>query len=288
MSKLSQPLKELISAAHAKPGPVPAPKNIRSIFDSISKDAASKKVGLPAWLTLSTATTMTMNSPESLLQLHDLVSSSGDKARSIYAAELMREVGLKCISFNGIPRTINMLGAFHSGLPSSISSSLSTTPTRNITPSNLTTSQARGRSLWNSVYIPFQDKLLSKLGESHPDLPVHILESHYAGLLSDPVPVTQRPSGAKVGRILTSLTALACLRSQTGVGPQVTSHVFGLRKAFGDGSFEAEGEEQVEGAKWLATDEGSIWALQLVDSIVSGIGEGRGTSFAPGIEKAKL
>jgi hypothetical protein len=46
---------------------------------------------------------MTMNSPESLTELHQLVSSSSnDSKQAVYAAELMREVGLKCISFNGV------------------------------------------------------------------------------------------------------------------------------------------------------------------------------------------
>ena len=102
MSKLSQPLKELIASAHAKPGPIPAPKQIRSVYDSIAKEAKAQNVGLPAWLTLSTATTMTMNSPDSMLELHRLVSSSGDKNQAVHNAELMREVGLKCISFNGV------------------------------------------------------------------------------------------------------------------------------------------------------------------------------------------
>jgi hypothetical protein len=55
--------------------------------------------GLPAWLTVSTAATMTMNSPDSLLQLHRIATASSDK---VATAELMREVGLKCISFNSI------------------------------------------------------------------------------------------------------------------------------------------------------------------------------------------
>ena len=102
MSKLSQPLKDLISSSHARPGALPAPKNIRSVYDAIGKEAAMHNVGLRPWLTLSTATTMTMNSPDSMLELHNLVASGGDKKHAVFAAELMREVGLKCISFNGV------------------------------------------------------------------------------------------------------------------------------------------------------------------------------------------
>jgi hypothetical protein len=45
---------------------------------------------------------MTMNSPESLVQLHKLVSESRSKEESVYLAELIREIGLKCIGFNGV------------------------------------------------------------------------------------------------------------------------------------------------------------------------------------------
>lgn len=91
-----------------------------------------------------------------------------------------------------------------------------------------------------------------------------------------------------MGRVLTSVVAVACLRAQTGVGPQVTSHVFGLRKAFEDGS--ANAEEEVEGGEWLAGEEGNVWLLNAVDRIVEALGEGKGTTFAPGMEgiKSKL
>lgn len=142
----------------------------------------------------------------------------------------------------------------------------------------------RGRALWTSIYHPFDEKLYWKLADSHPDLPVHIVNHEYGALFSDP-PELGHISGAKVGRILTSLTAVSCLRAQTGVGPQVTSHVFGLRKAFDDGSYKAQGEFPVEGGEWLATDEGNIWILKSVDAIVEALGEGKGSSFAPGNSK---
>lgn len=146
--------------------------------------------------------------------------------------------------------------------------------------SNITPTLARGRSLWKSIYHPFDEKLAAKLAQSHPDLPVHIIESEYGCLFADPD--SQRT--AKVGRVLTSIIAVACLRAQTGVGPQVTSHVFGLRKAFADGSAESD----IEGGEWLASNEGSVWLLEQVDRIVEAIGEGRGTTFAPGFIRAKL
>lgn len=192
-------------------------------------------------------------------------------------AELMREVGLKCISFNGIPRTINCLNAFKASLPDSVSAQLSRSPTRTPSPDNINEIAHRGRALWNSIYRPFESKLFTKLAESHPDLPVHILNSHYGALLSDPA---GRSTGASAGRISTSIVAVACLRAQSGVGPQVTSHVFGLRKALDDGTWVDDFESE-EGAKWLASDEGNTWILNSVDDIVESISEGTGPNFAP-------
>lgn len=177
-----------------------------------------------------------------------------------------------------------MLGAFRSSLPIPVANALSKEPSRIMTPQNLNTWKDRGRSLWNSIYRPFDSKLLEKLADSHPDLPVQILDSNYAPLFTDP---PERPSGIKVGRVLTSLVAVACLRAQTGVGPQVTSHIFGLRKAVEDGTWKASEVMPEEGVRWLAGEEGNAWILNMVDNIVEAIGNGHGTTFAPGI-KAKL
>jgi hypothetical protein len=50
-----------------------------------------------------TATTMTMNSPDALTQLFNVATStSQDKAQAVHTAELIREIGLKCIGFNGV------------------------------------------------------------------------------------------------------------------------------------------------------------------------------------------
>jgi len=157
-----------------------------------------------------------------------------------------------------------------------------TIPPSTPTTENIASIIARGQSLWTSIYRPFDTKLYDKLAASHPDLPVHILNHEYGALFADP---PGRDPQIAVGRVLTSVVAVACLRAQTGVAPQVISHVFGLRKAFQDGSAEAEGEAAVEGGEWLASDEGNVWLLQSVDSIVEALGEGKGSSFAPGLAK---
>ncbi|ESZ98064.1 hypothetical protein SBOR_1595 [Sclerotinia borealis F-4128] len=265
MSKLSPSLKALISAPYARPSYAPAPRNIRSVFQKIEEEASTNNVGLPSWLTISTAATMTMNSPDSMLELYRLVTKDQDHAQTI-------------------PRTINVLGQFRANLPDEVMKSLNKSPSRELTATNVDDAKIRGHGLWNSIYRPFETKLLNKLAESHPDLPVVILNS-YSSLFTDP-PISSRP--VKIGRVLTSLIGITCLRAQTGVGPQVTSHIFGLRKAFEDGTYKAVGEEPVKGGEWLAGEEGNAWILNTIDKIVEAIGgETGGTTFAPGI-KAKL
>lgn len=51
------------------------------------------------------AATMTMNSPESLHQLFDQVSGSKPHSERVLLAELVREIGLKCLGFNGVSIT---------------------------------------------------------------------------------------------------------------------------------------------------------------------------------------
>lgn len=53
MSKLSPALKSLINSPAARPGAIAAPKNIRSVYESVAKDAESKKVGVPAWVSIA-------------------------------------------------------------------------------------------------------------------------------------------------------------------------------------------------------------------------------------------
>ncbi|KAK4098071.1 hypothetical protein N658DRAFT_432741 [Parathielavia hyrcaniae] len=294
MSKLSPSLKALINAPFARPGQAPAPQHIRDVYTRIAREARERKYGERPWVTLSAAATFTLNSPASLLILHDLASSSSQQSQPqpttltpLATAELVRAIGLKCISFNGIPRTINSLAAFRAGIAHHPwSASLCTTPSRTpLTPDTLPGVADRGRQLWKSVYTPLDEKLEARLAESHPDLPGVILGCHYGPLLADP-PFSSsggRDSSrglGRVGRNLTSIVAVACLRAQTGVGPQVLSHVFGLQKGVEqglhweefDGGAGKGGREEAEGVERLAGDEGCEWLLRSVDAIAEAIG----------------
>ncbi|ETS75878.1 hypothetical protein PFICI_12822 [Pestalotiopsis fici W106-1] len=294
MSKLSDAVKALINAPAASPGLTKASAQVKPALARFASSAAEKKVGLPAWITMSTAVSATLNCPEAMTSIFHVANEQssggggGSSRTPAQNAELIREVGLKCISFNGIPRSINTLGAFYGSLPTDVAAQLSQTarPTRQLTPQNLEARQRDGLALWDSVYVGFERKLLDKLGQSHPDLPVHILNGHYSNLLSNPRGEA-RPAGGTVGRVLTSLVAISCLRTQTGVGPQVVSHIFGLRKAYEFGDARAEGEEEVQGGEWLASDEGNLWMLEQIDGLANVITGGSGTTFAPGL-RAKL
>ncbi|KAK8128670.1 hypothetical protein PG984_009778 [Apiospora sp. TS-2023a] len=293
MAKLSDAVKALINASHAAPGITKASPQVLPALKRFAEDAQKKQVGLPSWVTVSTAVSETMNCPEAMTSVFHLANEKSNAPTQ--NAELIREVGLKCISFNGIPRSINCLNAFYGSLPEDVAKSLQARqPSRELTPRNVESRKAGGLALWDSVYTGFERKLLDKLGRSHPDLPVHILNGHYSNLLSNPPPEEvlaeqySKNNVTVVGRVLTSLVAISCLRAQTGVGPQVVSHIFGLRKAYEQGDARAAGEVEVQGGEWLASDEGNLWLLEHVDRLVEAIGgAGQGTTFAPGL-KAKL
>ena len=56
---------------------------------------------------------MTMNSPASLTSLHSFASAGGNNKLAIKNAELMREVGLKCIGFNGVSKPAEVEDVFN-------------------------------------------------------------------------------------------------------------------------------------------------------------------------------
>ncbi|KAI5286987.1 hypothetical protein KEM54_006332 [Ascosphaera aggregata] len=281
MSRLSPAVKALINAPSARPHAVPAPGNIAAVYRNIRSQAQERHLAPTSWLALSTAVTVTMNSPASLMVLHDVAThDEPSNANGIATAEFMRETGLKCMSIIGIPRVINCLNGFREQLPDAIGRQLTTESTRDYRPDNVEKIKARGLHLWNSIYRPFEQKLVDKLAKSHPDMPVIILQNNYAALLSNPGEPGDRGEGCRVGRLATSLMAIACLRAQTGCAPQVLSHIFGIRKALEDGTWRQDFESQ-EGATWLASDEGSMWILRTVDEVVEAISQGQGTSFAP-------
>ncbi len=143
---------------------------------------------------------------------------------------------------------------------------------RRITPEILPDVNNAAYGLWDDIYQPHSKKLLGILGKSHPDLPVFIVESEYGPLFQ--MPASFRPSAQEaepeweVNRLRTSLVAIAALRAQGGVGPQVTSHVWGLMKAAH--SIRSDDEHQ-KGLQWLTTEEGAEWTVQAVSHLCEAI-----------------
>ncbi|RCI13337.1 hypothetical protein L249_1203 [Ophiocordyceps polyrhachis-furcata BCC 54312] len=266
MSKLSPSLKALIKSPASRPDPVPAPAGIRRVYDELAADAGRHKLGMRPWLAISTAATVTLNSPVSLALLHSVASARAD---AISSASFMREVAFRSISFNGIPRTINALVALRAALPSDVVHGLDKdSRTRPSCSDDLT---VQGRHLFESVYGSLTARLTRKLDDAHPDLSRYIIRHHYGALLAQ--------SSERFPRLLTSVVAVACLRAQTGVGPQLLSHVYGLRKATLDGWLhETDGD-----ARWLMTDDGGEWLLTSVDTVIEAFGGGGGGNFAAAI-----
>jgi hypothetical protein len=77
--KLSPHLKALINAPHSLPSPIASPGRaaLNQLFDKISSKGEKYGIGHEAWLTLSTAALVTVNSPESVGGLWEYARSKG-------------------------------------------------------------------------------------------------------------------------------------------------------------------------------------------------------------------
>lgn len=206
----------------------------------------------------------------------------------------MREVGLKCIGFIGIPKVINQLAALRAAVDDDgeLKSALPTEPRRfvisavlhfpcscvtcsyrKITSDELKPVQEAAYALWDDIYTPVSDKLVSILGQSHPDLPVFIIDSEYGPLFAPPHTFATKDAlrtepSWEVNRLRTSLVAIAGLRAQGGVGPQVTSHVWGLMKARNSIS---DNDQNKNGLQWLTSEEGALWAIRAIDGLCEAV-----------------
>ena len=72
------------------------------------------------------------------------------------------------------------------------------------------------------------------------------------------------PDQGNLSQALGSVVGMATLRAEGGVGPQLTSHTFGLLKA-------RYLEEKSEEDTWLSSDEGAEWVIRTVDEILDGL-----------------
>lgn len=104
MSRLSPALKSLIALPSALGAPIPAPplSRLTPVLDKLRQRAEQGGAARQAWLAVGTAASVTVNSPQTLCRVYDY-AANGDKGKEgAEVAAGMREVALKCISFNGV------------------------------------------------------------------------------------------------------------------------------------------------------------------------------------------
>ncbi|SNX82981.1 related to conserved mitochondrial protein [Melanopsichium pennsylvanicum] len=268
---------QLPAGRAAGPSRTPKLASVNQHFQSLQAEAKQKGIGWAEWVSIATATLFTLNNPGSLQALHRF-AANGDLEHKSNVALLMRETGLKCIGFIGIPKVINNLAALRKAVEADeeLVKNLPTKARRQIKSDKIELVHKAAYSLWDDIYTPHSEKLLKILGKSHPDLPIFIVESEYGPLFSSPASfaLPSEPESAKqepswdVNRLRTSLVAISALRAQGGVGPQVTSHVWGLLKA--RDSIRSD-DVKKQGLEWLTTEEGALWVVRTVDGICEAV-----------------
>ena len=88
----------------------------------------------------------------------------------------------------------------------------------------------------------------------------------YGSVLS---PLPRADEQGNLSRALGSVVGIACLRTEGRVGPQLTSHVFGLLKA-------RTAQDLNEEDRWLASDEGTEWVIRTIDTLLDVVMAERG------------
>ncbi|KAF8609278.1 hypothetical protein BDV93DRAFT_518120 [Ceratobasidium sp. AG-I] len=272
-TRLSQGLRHLLTLRRASAVPAPPISTLKQTFTATRETARTPGL-INAWLAVATGTLLTVNSPDSIGHLYRFASQPGGSGGSaslperVAAAALMREAGIKCGVFVGVPKTINGLAGLYEALEDDVKEALPTVNPRN--QASTTTNQENGLKLFKSVYDPHTEKLLAKLKSYHPDFAGWIVEHEYGALLSNV------PGHNHLSRTLTSAVAVASLRASGGVGPQLVSHVYGLLKARGfDPATETEDD------RWLASEDGARWVIALADAISDVV-------VGPPVDRAKL
>ncbi|KAH9482863.1 Dol-P-Man:Man(5)GlcNAc(2)-PP-Dol alpha-1,3-mannosyltransferase [Psilocybe cubensis] len=279
--KLSSAIKHLLSLRSPNALPSPSLGQLNKVFTTTFRDAQAKNAET-GWLVATTCTLLSANRPSAVGQLYRFVTRSTldkdaeqkpfDLPNAINKAALMRESALKSVIFVGVPRVILSLSALHEALDDEVKHALRTNSKRTATSDSIESIVTRGKGLWNSIYTPHADKLHDKLGSYHPDFISFIIQCY--GAVLSPLPGQTRGytdvSGAddldqgNLSRAMGSVVGIATLRAEGGVGPQLTSHVFGLLKA-------RTTENLSEEDKWLSSDEGTEWVIRTVDEVLDGV-----------------
>ncbi|RYN61615.1 hypothetical protein AA0119_g13127 [Alternaria tenuissima] len=280
MPRVSRRLQAMIEPPHPPAPAVVDTLRIQRMFHRREQEARAKGLSRSSWLALTTATVIGVDSEASMTALYHHATASTNLEESVAVAELMREIGLRGIAVVCIPQIMDMLAAFRASLPSVVRSSLSTTPLGCADADIIESINQEGEELWNAIHHPKGRVIERKLVNAHPDLANYVKGHVYGGLLA-------RHRSPTVGRITISLCAIACLRASRPSSRQLQSHVHGLKKAWEDGSWRSDpGAGLEEGIRWLTSDEGCMWVLEVVDELVLAITSGR--AAGPAMTVAKL
>jgi len=257
-------VKQLLTRRNPQPFSSPSAQRLNAVLHKTLGEAKSHKAE-DGWLVLSTCTLLTANTPASVGDLYRFATrsdvSSADTRKSVTerldVAAKMREASLKSCIFVGVPRTIISLAAMNEAFEDDVKGGLRKESHRTVTPANVDMFVNRGQALWKNIYEPHAEKLYNKLGSYHPDFITFIIQAY--GVVLSPFPAEDQEQG-NLSRALGSVVGTACLRAETRVGPQLTSHVFGLLKA-------RDVDGLSGGDRWLTTDEGTEWVIRSVDRI---------------------
>ncbi|PPQ74907.1 hypothetical protein CVT26_011402 [Gymnopilus dilepis] len=301
--KLSPAIKHLLTLRSPNVLPSPPLSQLNRVFTKTFRDAQAKNAET-GWLVATTCSLLTANRPSAVGHLYRFVTSSSpgstledddgtgssnanskrtggvglDLPSALNKAALMRESALKSVIFVGVPRVILSLAALHEALDDDVKHALRKDSRRTASSDDIESIVTRGKDLWKSIYTPHADKLHDKLGSYHPDFIAFIIQAY--GTVLSPLPgqpksykdtsSQQDRDQGNLSRAMGSVVGIATLRAEGGVGPQLTSHVFGLLKARdADDKFILSQED-----KWLASDEGTEWVIRLVDEVLDGVSEG--------------
>lgn len=261
-------IKQLLTLRNPEAWPSPPIERLTSVFARTLNEARQLNAET-GWLVLSTCTLLTTNRPSAVGHLYRFatradpgsVETRRNLEDAITRAAVMREAALKSIIFVGVPRTISSLASLREAIEDDVYAALRKHVIRDAKPLNIEATIERGMALWKSIYEPHAVKLYNKLGDFHPDSIAFIIQAY--GTILSPLPRGQLEQG-NLTRALGSVVAVATLRAEGRVGPQLTSHVFGLLKA----RYEKDLNDE---DKFLSSDEGTEWVIRKVDEIVDAV-----------------
>ncbi|KIK81875.1 hypothetical protein PAXRUDRAFT_832567 [Paxillus rubicundulus Ve08.2h10] len=261
-------VKQLLTLRNPDVWPSPPLERLHRVFTSTLNEAKERNAE-NGWLVLSTCTLLTANRPSSVGHLYQFITRSDPSlpetrrsfTEAVDRAAMMREAALKSVIFVGVPRTILSLTGLRDALEHDVYAALRKSSIREAKPDNIEATVQRGMSLWKSIYGPHAIKLYDKLGALHPDFISFIIQAY--GTVLSPLPRGD-PEQGNLTRALGSVVGIATLRAEGRVGPQLTSHVFGLLKA-------RDEETLSEEDRYLSSDDGTEWVIRKVDEIIDAV-----------------